>query len=325
MKTLGKFPVIALTGASGQVGSRIAAKLAGLGAPLRLIVRDSTRAPRYPNVDIVQIASYQDNAGMKKALSGIDRLFLMSARDRFGVAHISAKNHEPPPADYDRLRQHCAAIDVAIAAGVRHVIYLSVIRPAPEAPFILARDHFHTEQYILAKGVAYTFLRAGLYIDNLPQYVSDDDIIRAPAGNGRSAWIARDDIAAAAVSILTGDEHEARVYDATGPEALTMDETADRLSCAVGRKIVYQSQTVQEARTLRATSRLQKFEAERRMLTGRGLDEYEVEVFVTHFTQIAAGELSGVSNDVFTLTGRPAQSLAQYLQTHPESYHHLLR
>jgi hypothetical protein len=69
---------------------------------------------------------------------------------------------------------------------------------------------------------------------------------------------------------------------------------------------------------------LEKYEAERRMLTGNGLDDYEVDVFVTHFLQIAMGDLADVSNTVPELTGHPAQSLAEYLQQHPESYRHLL-
>jgi len=69
-----------------------------------------------------------------------------------------------------------------------------------------------------------------------------------------------------------------------------------------------------EARTSRSTSRLEKYEAERRKLTGHGLDDYEVEVFVTHFLQIAMGELSHVSDAVPKLTGRPATSLAEYLR-----------
>jgi NAD(P)H dehydrogenase (quinone) len=315
---------VAITGATGQVGSRVAAGLARVGIAQRLIVRDSGRAPRLPCAEIAPASSYGDGAEMRRALAGIERLFLVSARDRFGVAHMSAKNHRPPPV-YDRLQEHRAAVDAAVDAGVRHILYLSVINPAPDATFILARDHYHTEEYIRAKGVRYTFLRAGLYTDNLPLYVSDDDVIRAPAGRGKSAWVTRDDIADVAVSVLTGTGHEGRTYDVTGPEALTMAETAACLSAAAGRKIVYQEQTPEEARNSRTTSRLEKFEAERKMLTGRGLDDYEVEVFVTHFLQIAAGDLSRVSRTVPDLTGRPAQSLAQYLHEHPESYRHLIR
>jgi hypothetical protein len=83
-------------------------------------------------------------------------------------------------------------------------------------------------------------------------------------------------------------------------------------------------QTPHEARTLRTTSRLDRFEAERRTVTGSGLSEYEVEVMVSHFLQIATGELANVSDTVPRLTGHKAQSLAEYLKQHPESYQYLI-
>jgi NAD(P)H dehydrogenase (quinone) len=316
--------VLAITGASGEVGGRIASRLARLGLAQRLIVRDRARAPHLPAAEIAEASSFGDIAAMRRALADIKLLFLVSARDRFGVAHISAKNHTTPPL-YDRLQQQRTAVDAAVAAGVLHIVYLSVMNAAPDATFILAHDHFYTEQHIRSSGLAFTFLRASLYADNVPQCVSADDVIRAPAGEGRASWVTRDDIADVAVAVLTGNGHAGRTYDVTGPEALSMTETAEKLSAALRRKIIYQPQTPQEARTTRTTSRLEKFEAERRLLTGHGLDDYEVNVFVTHFMQIAAGDLVPVSDTVPKLTGRPAQSLAEYLRLHPESYRHLLR
>lgn len=315
--------MLGVTGATGEVGGRVAARLASLGLAQRLIVRDSARAPYLPGAEIAVASSYGDSIAMGKALSGIKKLFLVSARDRFGVAHISAKNGVPPP-PYDRLQQQLSAVDAAMAAGVKHIVYLSVIKADPYATFILARDHYYTEESIRTSGVPFTFLRASLYTDNVPQCVSADDVIRAPAGEGRAAWVTRDDIADVAAAVLTSAGHDGRSYDVTGPEALTMSETAERLTAAVGRTITYQAQTPAEARTTRSTSRLEKFEAERRTLTGHGLDDYEVDVFVTHFMQIAAGDLAEVSNAVPQLTGHPAQSLEEYLRQHPESFSHLV-
>jgi uncharacterized protein YbjT (DUF2867 family) len=316
--------MLAVTGSTGQVGGRVAARIARRGLAQRLIVRDTARAPHLPGAEIVQAASYGDEPAMLRALTGVETLFFVSARDRFGVSHMSAKSGTPPP-PYDRMQEHCTVVDAAVAAGVNRIVYLSVMKAAPNATFILAHDHFHTEQYIRASGISFIFLRASLYTDNIPQCVSEDDVIRVPSGKGRAAWVTRDDIADVAVAVLTGSEHSCCAFDLTGPEALTMDETAAILSAAVGRTIVYRPQTVQEARTARTTSRLEKFEAERLKLTGHGLDDYEVEVFVTHFLQIAKGDLADVSDTVPQLTGHPAQSLSEYLCNHPESYRHLLR
>jgi hypothetical protein len=161
-------------------------------------------------------------------------------------------------------------------------------------------------------------------MDKVPLHVSDDGVIRGPAGEGRVAWVTRDDIADVAVAVLTGSGHEGRTYDITGPEALTMAETAVQLSSVTGRKISYQAQTPHEVRVLRNSSRLDEWEANRRALTGSGITDYEVEVWISHYLQMATGEAGTVSDTVLSLTGHPAQTLAEYLDKHPESYRHLL-
>ena len=313
--------MLAVTGATGHLGGRVAARLAGLGLAQRLIVRDLSRAPRLKGAEVRPASSYGDAVAMGRALAGVQTLFLVSAQDRMGaVQRLAAEN----PA-YDRTMQQVTAVDAAAAVGVRRIVYLSVLNAAADATFILARDHFHTEEHIRALGIPFTFLRMSLYTEHVPVHVSDDGVIRGPAGLGRAAWVTRDDLADAAVAVMTGKGHEGRTYDITGPEALTMTETAACLSAAAGREITYQAQTPHEARATHATSGLDKFEAEQRALTGRGLDDYGVEVWVTHFLQIATGELATVSDAVPRLTGHPAQSLAGYLAEHPESYRHLVQ
>ena len=224
---------------------------------------------------------------------------------------------------YDRLQEQITAIDAAVAAGVRHIVYLSFLGAAENAVFVLNRDHYLTEQYIKKSGLSYTFLRPCLYMDNIPLRVSRDGIIRAPAGKGRAAWVTRDDIADMAAAVLTGKGHENKTYDVTGPEALTMAETAEIIGAAAGKSVRYIAQTPEETRRLHNASGMDNFEEERRKLTGQGLEKEEVEIWVTHYTQIAAGALDVVSDSVSKLTGHKAQSLAEYLQKHPESYNYI--
>lgn len=308
---------IAVTGSTGEVGGRVAAGLAERGISQRLIVRDTDRAPKLPGAEIFQASSFGDAVAVGKALTGMEKLFLVSAHDKFGFARRSATGVY---GEYDRVRQQTTIVDVAAAVGVKHIIYLSFLNASPDSTFILARDHFHTESHIQNLGISYTFLRMGLYMDLLPEeQTSPDGVIRAPAGWGRAAWVARDDLADVAISVLTGDGHEGCTYNVTGPEALSLDETADRLSIAAGRKIIYQRQTPTEARATRSTTGLAEYEAERFARTGKGLDDYEVEVWVTHWLQIATGEISTVSDAVPLLTGHDACSLSQYLKNYPES------
>ena len=313
---------IAVTGSTGVVGGKVAAGLAKLGIEQRLIVRDPDRAPQLPGAEILQASSFGDAVALGKALAGVEKLFLVSAHDKFGFARRSSTGVYGL---YDRVQQQTTMVDVAAAIGVKHIVYLSFLNAAPDSTFILARDHFHTEDHVKALGVPFTFLRMSLYMDLLPEeQTSPDGVIRAPAGLGRAAWVSRDDLADAAVAALTGSGHEGCTYDITGPEALTLEETAEQLSIATGRKITYQQQTPPEARATRSTTGMAEYEAERMAQTGKRLDDYEVNVWVTHWMQIATGELATVSDAVPKLTGHEACSLAQYLKDNPDSYQRLL-
>jgi len=261
---------------------------------------------------------------MGKALSGVDTLFLVSAQEVMGFIKRCQDRNLPVPY-YDRLHQHIAAVSAAVAVGVRHIVYLSFMSAEPDATFVCPREHYRTEEFIRSTGVEFTFLRPGLYMDNVPQHVTSDDVIRAPAGRGRVSWIARADIADTVVAVMTGTGHEGKTYDVTGPEALTMEETAELLSAVLGRKISYQAQTPHEARVGRNMSRMIDHEMARRELTGNGITEPELEGWIHHYLQVATGEAGIVSDTVPRLTGHPAQSVAQYLRNHPESYSHLLR
>jgi NAD(P)H dehydrogenase (quinone) len=315
--------MLAVTGATGEIGGRVAARLAQLGLAQRLIVRDPSRAPSLSGAEVMPASSYGDAVAMGRALTGVETLFLVSADVLMGVLRKSAEKGIPTPA-YDRAQQHTAAVAAAAAVGVQHIVYLSFISAAPDSTFILGRSHFHTEEYIRSTGVPFTFLRQCLYMDKVPLHVSADGVIRGPAGEGRSAWVARDDVADVAVAVMTGSGHEGYTYDVTGPEALTLAETAERLSAVTGRKIIYQAQTPHETRTLRNASRLDEWEANRQAVTGHGITDHEVEVWISHYLQMATGEAAIVSDTVPRLTGHKAISLAEYLEKHPESYQHLL-
>jgi NAD(P)H dehydrogenase (quinone) len=281
----------AVSGATGAVGGRVAARLAELGLGQRLIVRDRSRAPDLPGAETAE-ASYDNPQAMRRALAGVQTFFMVSAGEA-----------------YERVRQHIAAVDAAVAAGVERIVYLSFLGAAPEATFTFARDHWHTEEHVRTTGLRHTFLRDSLYLDMLPAFAGADGVIRGPAGNGRVAAVARDDIADVAVAVLFGDDHDGRTYDVTGPEAITLHQVAEELSQVTGRSITYRAETLAEAYASRASY---------------GAPEWEVEGWVTSYAAIATGEMNVVSDTVSKLTGHEPQTLADFLRRHPESYQHLL-
>jgi NAD(P)H dehydrogenase (quinone) len=284
-------PSYAVTGATGRVGSRVARQLAHAGAFQRCIVRDTMRAPRLPRAEAAG-ATYDDGEAMRRALEGMNTLFLVSAAE--------AEN---------RIGEHAVAVDAARDAGVERIVYLSFLSAAPDATFTFARDHWHTEEHIRASGLRFTFLRDSLYQDFLPVFVGDDLTIRGPAGDGRVSVVAIDDVADVATAVLLADsEHDGLTYDVTGPDAITLEEAARELSRGASRTVRYQPETLQEAYDSRA-----HFDAPAYALTG----------WVTTYVAIATGELSAVSDTVERVTGHRPSTLAETLQRHPELLQHL--
>lgn len=272
---------IAVTGASGGLGGRVASRLAARGIPQRLIVRDLSRAPDLPDATAVQAGGYDDVAAMQAGLEGVSTLFFASAT-------------EHP----ERVKLHTAAIDAAVAAGVSRIIYTSFAGAAADATFTFARDHFHTEQHIRGTGLDFVFLRDNLYLDFVPNLAGADGVIRGPAGDGRFAPVSRDDIADVALAVLTDPAHDRSTLELTGPAAVTMDETAAALRRATGRPITYHDETIDEAYASRA-----KYDA----------TPFEIEGWISTYLAIAKGELSNVTDTVEIVANHPPTNLLDYL------------
>jgi len=274
-------PSLAVTGATGVLGGLVARTLADLGIAQRLLVRTVAKAPALARA-VVFPFSYADRAASERALAGVETLFMVSASE-----------------SVDRVRQHCAFVDSARAAGVKHIVYTSFIGASPASTFTLARDHYATEAHIRATGIDHTFLRDSIYTDFMQAMVGDDGAIRGPAGDGRVAIVARRDIARTAASVLqNAAAHVNATYDLTGPEAVTMTDVAATLSRCTGRPVTFYDETIPEAYESR-----KKWNA----------PDWQTEAWVSTYAAIATGELSIVSGTVLAITGRPPMSLAQFL------------
>lgn len=274
--------MLAITGATGRVGGRVARALAAAGVEQRLLVRDADRAPQLEHAKVA-VASYDDGAAARRALDGITTLLMVSAAE-----------------SVDRVEQHRTFIDAAVSAGVRQIVYTSFLGAASDSTFTLARDHWATEEYLRNSGLHVTVLRDSLYADFLPLMAGADGAIRGPAGDGRVAAVAIADVADVAATILQNPaDHADRSYELTGPQPLTLTQVAELITSVTGRTITYRDETVDEAYASRANY---------------GAPDWLVEAWVSTYTAIASGELDRVSDDIPRLLGRPATSLAQLLR-----------
>jgi NAD(P)H dehydrogenase (quinone) len=278
---------LGITGSTGNLGGRVARLLADAGVEQRLLARDPSRVPTLASTSTAQM-SYDDVEAVRHALEGITTVFMVSGSE-----------------SESRVRDHLRFVDAAAEAGVQHLVYLSFYGASPAATFLLARDHYVTEEHIKhvasAHGTTWTFLRDNLYADFLPMMAGDDGVIRGPADDGRVAAVAQDDIAAVAVAVLTDPSaHRHGTYSLTGPEAFTLTEAAAVMSRVTGRPYRFEDETLEEAYASRATY---------------GAPDWQVDAWVSTYAAIASGELAGVSDDVERISGRPATSLERLLGT----------
>lgn len=153
-------PSLVVSGATGQLGGRVARRLSAAGVDQRLLVRDPARAPDLPGAGVAS-AEYADPASVRSALSGVDTFFFVSGSE-----------------SADRQEEHARAVQAAVAAGVRRIVYVSFVGAAPDCTFTFGRDHWHTEQLIRDTGLAYTFLRDNLYVADVAVAVLTDMTVR---------------------------------------------------------------------------------------------------------------------------------------------------
>ncbi|HKL88131.1 MAG TPA: SDR family oxidoreductase [Salinibacter sp.] len=278
--------MILVTGASGHVGGRVADLLAERDYDLRLMTRTPDALSGRNRESVVQ-ADYAEPDQLDAAFDGVDVAFLVSGYAEPGT----------------RARLHKNAIDAAARAGVQHLVYLSFQGAAPDSHFPMSRDHYQTEQFLKESGVPYTALRDNLYLDLIPELFGPDGVVRGPAGDGTVAWVSREDVAQTVAAALANPAAHAGTYDVTGPEALSLADTADRLSSLLGTPLRYEEESVEEGRAWR-----------------RQLDvpEWEVETWLGSYRAIAAGELAAPSDTVERFTGQPPARLDDYFEEHPE-------
>lgn len=284
---------ILVTGASGHLGRGIVHHLLDTQQvpPQRVIAatRDPDKLADLAAQGVgVRAADFDDEAGLVQAFDGADRVLIVST-DAVG---------EPGR----RLGQHKAAVAAAVKAGVKHLAYTSMPRPEPGNPVLFAPDHHGTEQAIVATGLPATVFRNGWYQENLlmtlPQALASGTWYTS-AGDGRTAFVARDDIARAiAGSLAAGGNHSA-VHTLTGPEALTNAEIAVLASEVTGRPV--------EVVNL-------DDEALAEGLKAAGVPEAAVPLLVSFEANTRAGGLADVTADVETLSGKKPQSLREFLE-----------
>ena len=253
--------LILVTGATGRIGGRVAKLLEKDGHHLRLMTRAGDPTPNLPQGEIVR-GDYGEPNSLNAVFAGVTTALIVSVSGEPGRRALLHRN----------------AFEAAARAGVKHIIYLSIQGAADNSRYPYSRDHYLSEEFLTTRGTPHTILRDAFYIDMFLTEGKDakfdaEGIIRGPAGNGRGAFVSREDVARTVAAALR-DRPEG-IFDVTGPEALSVAGVAARLSVLTGRRLHFEHE---EPAAMRA--RLHK----------RKMEPWQPGLAVGWFEAIAAGE-----------------------------------
>lgn len=217
---------IAVTGATGQLGRMIVQKLKQKIAPGEIVALARTPSKAADLGVEVREADYEKPETLDRALRGVETLMLVSSSE---VGK--------------RASQHANVIAAAKGARVKRIVYTSLLH-ADTSPMSLAPEHVQTEAALKTSGIAHTIMRNGWYTENytvpVPGAVQAGALVGS-AGEGRIASATRNDLAEAAVAVLTGDGHDGKVYELAGDEAYTLADLAAEISRQTGKDIPYRN------------------------------------------------------------------------------------
>ena len=276
--------MIVVTGATGQLGKLVVEELLNAVPASQIVatVRDPQRAQDLAAKGIeVRQANYAQPESLSAAFAGAEKVLLISSSE---VGQ--------------RVAQHQAVVDAARAAGVKLLVYTSILN-ADSSNLLLSQEHKATEAYLRTSGMPFTLLRNGWYTENhtgsLAAAVEHGAILGA-AGEGWFATATRKDYAAAAAAVLTGKGHENKVYELGGDEPYTLAELAAEVARQTGRPVAYKN--LPQAEYAKA-------------LTGFGLPEGLAAAIADADAGASRGELDTQSHDLSKLIGRSTTSMPQ--------------
>jgi NAD(P)H dehydrogenase (quinone) len=275
---------IGVSGASGHLGRAVVSEL--LQRPGGHEVVAITRTPETVSAKAdARFGDYNRPESLAEAYAGLDRLLIITTVD---------------PVPGKRGAQNIAAIDAAVKAGVKHLVFMSAVGTRQEEEPARGASYWRGEQHLIATAPAWTILRMNFYAEafmQLAQAALGQGVLSGLAEN-RAAFVARSDVAAAAAGILIGNGHAGAIYNATGPERLSGAERAGLIAEITGRPLAFRVITEVQLRA---------------GLTQAGLPAGAVNTVVSIQTSFAAGAFDIVTGDVERLSGRPPTPLREVL------------
>lgn len=276
--------MILVIGGRSKIGSALIGLLLDRGEQVRVLARDGGHASALPAAVETAIGDLADRKSLAAAMSGVDKVFLLSSPHR------------------DVVFWHRNAIDTAREAGIGLLVRSSILGADRASPAEFVNAHAECDLYLQQSGLDHVIVRPNLFLQNIPEStvpsIDGTGTFYINAGKARISMVDTRDVAAVASVALTQAGHEGACYDVTGPQALSYDDVADKLGTALRRKVTYVSASDQAIRAA---------------LLGFGLDGWFADALVGLYQDYQRSGTDGyaaqVTDTVTRLTGRPPRTL----------------
>jgi uncharacterized protein YbjT (DUF2867 family) len=277
-----------ITGATGDVGSRVVKCLVERGERPRVFARDARKArERFGERVDVAVGDLADAGSLYAALAGVDALFLL--------------NSGPEIASRD-----AAAAQAAKAAGVRHLVKLSSLDAQQDVGTGIW--HARGEAAIRASGITFTFVQPTGFMENALFWattIKAAGVVRSMTGNGKIPFIHFDDIADVATKALTTREYDGKSLPITGPEALSYAEMAAKIGAAIGKQVGFEAISEEQVR---------------QRMTESGDSEEMVVAHLSIYRAVREGRLAAATDDVERILGREPIGFDRWVHEHLEAF-----
>ena len=287
-----KRPTILVTGATGNIGSELVEQLTAQKVPFRAMVRHAKDVEALSQLEGVEavIGDFDDETTVADALQGIERAFLLT-----------------PSTERAEIQQK-TFVELASRAGVEHIVKQSQWAAAADSPVRFLRYHAAVEEKIQESGLAYTFLRPNLFMQGLLGFrdtIIQQDKFFAAVGEAKISAVDTRDIAAVAAAALTGEGHTGKIYNLTGPQALSHAEMAEELSAALGRPIQFVDVSP---------------EAMHDTLLQVGFPAWQAGGLIEDYAHYARGEAAVVTGDIEAATGKAPRTFEVFARDYASAF-----
>ncbi|MBS7564720.1 SDR family oxidoreductase [Mucilaginibacter sp. Bleaf8] len=283
---------VLVTGVTGLIGKATVEHLLKKGIPANQIIGLSRK--KEPMEDLaargieVRFGDYFDYDSLVRAFEGIDKIMLTST-----VAFT------------DRSTQHYNAITAARQAGVKHVVYMAIMRKEGSQRIMpeVTESDLYTEQVLKSSGLTYTIVYHPPFTDALSFFLdpnSYENGIKVPANNGKMAPATRDELAEAHAEILSTPGHENKTYSLGGSNLISFADIAKILAEVKGQPVPFTTITSEEYID---------------GIVAKGAPRHVAEFITSWVLAIEGNEFEHQSGDLERLLGRKTKTFREYVES----------